>query len=204
MASKQQAVDTGHGLTETHILYSSDYFHVCAAFLLSCWPPAVSEGGSHVRCRAAKVSFLDQRLNSWDIMSYSAATLPLTATHLPHHRNLDCVSMADCLPAAVSEDVSAVLGWVKTWANEVSLLFHFEKITSLSPLPVSRCSNWFFRGRCSHTPWRHMGMYMWACRHTSAHCIYTEKYVSGVLLHLLNPCSVSTQCPGKNSAIGSL
>lgn len=170
-------------------------------FLFSCWPPAVSEGSGHVRCRAAKVSFLDPRLNSWEIMSYRAATLPLTATHLPRHRNLDCVSVADCLPAAVWEDVSAVPGWVKTWANEVSLLFHFKKITSLSPLPVSRCSNRFFRGRYSHTPWRHMGMYMWACGHTSAQSIDTEKYVSGVLLHLLNPCSVSTQFPGKKKIV---
>lgn len=92
VASKQQAADTKHGLTDTHRLYSSAYFHVCAPSLFSCWYPAVPKGGSHVRGRATKVSFLDQRLNSRDIMSFSVATLPLTAAHLPHHRNLDCGS----------------------------------------------------------------------------------------------------------------
>ena len=92
VASKQQAADSEHSLTDTHILYCSACFHVCAASPLSCWSPAVSKGGSHVRGRAAKVSFLDQRLNSRDIMSFSVATLPLTAAHLPRHRNLDCGS----------------------------------------------------------------------------------------------------------------
>lgn len=92
VVSKQQAADTEHGLTDTHILYISACFHVCAPFLFSCWCPAVPKGGSHVRGGAAKVSFLDQRLNSRDIMSFSVATLPLTAAHLPHHRNLDCGS----------------------------------------------------------------------------------------------------------------
>lgn len=92
VASKQQAADTEHGLTDTHILHSSACFHVCAPFLFSCWSPAVSKGGRHVRGRAAKVPFLDQRLNSRDIMSFSIATLPFTAAHLPHHRIPDCGS----------------------------------------------------------------------------------------------------------------
>ena len=87
--NRQQTVSTA---SQTHILYCSACFHVCAASPLSCWSPAVSKGGSHVRGRAAKVSFLDQRLNSRDIMSFSVATLPLTAAHLPRHRNLDCGS----------------------------------------------------------------------------------------------------------------
>lgn len=92
VASKQQAVDTLSMVSQSHILYSSTYFHVCASFLFSCWSPAVSKGGSRVRGRAAQLSFLDQQLNSQDIMSFSVATLPLTAAHLPHHRNLDCGS----------------------------------------------------------------------------------------------------------------
>lgn len=75
-------------VSETHILYSSVCIQVCGLFLFCCWSPAASEGGIHVRGRTARVSFQDQQHNSRDIMSFSVATLPVTAPHLPHRRNL--------------------------------------------------------------------------------------------------------------------
>lgn len=63
--------------------------------LLFCSPAGLQQRpkvAAMYEAGAAKVSFLDQRLNSRDVMSFSVATLPLTAAHLPHHRNLDCGS----------------------------------------------------------------------------------------------------------------
>lgn len=77
-----------HGLTDTHLVH---FWHlVCALFLFFSWNPAVSRGGSHVEGRATQVLFPDLQLSSRNIMSFSVATLPLTAAHLLRHRYQNC------------------------------------------------------------------------------------------------------------------
>lgn len=101
---------------------------LASLFLFSCHLPAVSEGGSHGRGGATKVSFQDQRLNSWDIMSYSVChSASYSSSSSPPQEPRRSSSMAGCVPASEGGAVPAVPWWVKPWANEVSLPFYFEK-----------------------------------------------------------------------------
>lgn len=138
-------------VSQTHILYSTAYFHLCAAFLFSRCSPAVSKGGRRERDRAAKVSFQDKRLNSQDIMSFSVATLPLAAAHLPPPQEPRLwVSVADCLPASVCVRMCLPSwGELRPGQNEVSLLFHFQEGRSLSVLALSHRSGWFCTDPCT-------------------------------------------------------
>lgn len=61
VASKQQAVDSEHGLLDTHTHTPLAFFHVCAPFSALL---LVSRGVSHARGRAAQVPFPQQQLNS--------------------------------------------------------------------------------------------------------------------------------------------
>lgn len=99
-----------------------------SSILSSCHLPAVSEGGSHGRGGTTQVSFRDRRLDSWDIMSYSAChSASYSSSSSPPQEPRLCISKAGCVPAPEGGAVPCVPWWVKTWANEVSLPFYFEK-----------------------------------------------------------------------------
>lgn len=101
----------------------SFYFLLLLSSSVQRWQPCTRQGNSRFISRPAAQQSRHNELQRCHSASYSSSSSS------PQEPRL-LVSMTDCLPASVCEDVPAVLGCVKTWANEVNHLSQFQEIAS--------------------------------------------------------------------------